>query len=411
MRTFLCSCGNQLFFDNSVCMRCKHEVGWCPVCLLITDVTTSGDGTFSCSRCASSLVKCSNYASYNVCNRFVACVPARGTQGETSAGVFCDCCRFNHTIPDLSVNGNKEKWYRLEAAKRRVVYDLNMLGFPYGTEADGVTPGLRFEFKADIMPDRVYRDMGAGQKVFTGHDNGVITINIQEADDVAREKLRVDMGEAQRSLLGHFRHEFGHYVWDVLIKGKRENDSMALFGDHNDPQYDQALKTYYANGPKPNWLLNYVSAYATMHPWEDFAETFAVYLDMTAALDTAAHGGLVPRPDFTNLDVMVDAYKKLGVALNEMNRSNGLLDYLPEVIAPPIREKLRFIHGLADSTPSPVPARCDESGDGDKAVAKVGPQNGNEKAGSNGTPKPEIWNAQDIGDVSRASSPKGQTVS
>jgi len=410
MRTFLCSCGNQLFFDNSVCMRCKHEVGWCPVCLLITDVITSGDGTFACSRCATSLVKCSNYASYNVCNRFVSCVAGHGTQSDTSAGVFCDCCRFNHTIPNLSVNGNKEKWYRLEGAKRRTFYDLNMLGFPYGTEADRVTPGLKFEFKADIVPDRVYRFMGTGQKVFTGHDNGVITINIQEADDVAREKLRVDMGEAQRSLLGHFRHEFGHYVWDVLIKGKREADSVAMFGDHNHPEYDEALKAYYKNGPKPNWLLNYVSAYASMHPWEDFAETFAVYLDMTAALDTAAHGGLISRPDFTNLDAMVDAYKKLGIALNEMNRSNGLLDYLPEVIAPPIREKLRFIHGLADPNRLQTPAKCGEATERG-SVAKAASRHGKAKPSVNGTAKPEIWNAPDLKDVSLVSGAKGQAVS
>ena len=362
MRTFVCSCGNQLFFDNSVCMHCKREVGWCPVCLLISDVTTSGDGTFTCSTCSTSLVKCSNFASYNVCNRFVTCIPAQGTQSQTSAGVFCDCCRFNHTIPDLSVRGNKEKWYRLEAAKRRTFYDLDMLGLPYGTEEDGVTPGLKFEFKADIAPTRpkgrVYRGMSDGQKVFTGHDKGVITINIQEADDIARETLRVNMGEAQRSLLGHFRHEFGHYVWDVLIKGQREEDSIAMFGDHNHPEYDEALAAYYKNGPKPDWLLNYVSAYATMHPWEDFAETFAVYLDMTAALDTAANGDLISRPDFNDVDAMVNAYKHLGVALNEMNRSNGLLDYLPEVIAPPIREKLRFIHGLADPTRSRKPADC-----------------------------------------------------
>jgi hypothetical protein len=221
-----------------------------------------------------------------------------------------------------------------------------MLGFPYGTEKDGITPGLIFEFKADVVPDRIYRGMGDGQKVYTGHDNGVITINIQEADDVERERLRVNMGEPQRSLLGHFRHEFGHYIWDVLIKGRREQDSIAVFGDHNNPKYNDALQAYYRNGPNPNWLLNYVSAYATMHPWEDFAETFAVYLDMTSALDTAFHGGFIPEPDFNDLDRMAREYQKLGIALNEINRSNGLLDFLPEVIAARVREKLRFIHGL-----------------------------------------------------------------
>ncbi len=346
MRSFTCTCGNQLFFDNSICMNCKREVGWCPTCHAITDVTTTDDGAFECSCCATSLVKCSNYASYNVCNRFVARLVGEGTQGETSAGIFCDCCRFNRTIPDLTVDGNREKWYRLEGAKRRTMYDLDMLGFPYGTEKDGVQPGLVFEFKGDAIPDRVYRGMGGGQKVYTGHDNGVITLNIQEADDIEREKLRVTMHEAHRSLLGHFRHEFGHYIWDVLVKNQKENDFSTAFGDHTNPGYDLSLTNYYANGPRTDWLLNYVSAYATMHPWEDFAETFAVYLDMVSALDTAAHGGLISAVDPHDLDAMVDAYKKLGIALNEMNRANGLLDYLPEVFAKPIREKLRFVHGL-----------------------------------------------------------------
>ena len=353
MRTFRCSCGNQLFFDNSVCMKCKRDVGWCPVCEAIADVTTNA-GAFCCSGCNTTVVKCINYASQNVCNRFVECDEPQGSQGQTSQGVFCDCCRFNRTIPDLSVKGNKEKWYRLEAAKRRTMYDLTMLGFPYGTEKDGVKPGLLFDFKGDTIPDRVYRGMAGGQKVFTGHDNGIITINIQEADPVERERLRVDMGKAHRSLLGHFRHEFGHYIWDVVVKDRREQDFIALFGNHHDPEYDVALKIYYDKGPKHNWLLNYVSAYATMHPWEDFAETFSVYLDMTSALDTAYHGRLIPEANLTDVEVMVKSYQELGIALNEMNRSNGLLDFLPEVIAAPVRDKLQFIHGLREKSSQPA---------------------------------------------------------
>jgi hypothetical protein len=341
-------------------MKCKREVGWCPSCHAIRDVLTNNDGSFSCSACSTPLVKCSNYAAHNVCNRFVACVTPAGSQSESSAGVLCDCCRFNRTIPDLSVAGNQQKWYRLEAAKRRTFYDLEMLGLPFGNEKDGIKPALAFEFKADIVPNKVYRGMEGGQKVFTGHDNGVITINIQEADDVEREKLRVNFGEPQRSLLGHFRHEFGHYIWDVMIKDQREPDFVKMFGDHHNPEYDQALKLYYQNGPKPNWLLNYVSAYSTMHPWEDFAETFSVFLDMVAALDTAYSNGFIPKFDLNNLDAMVDAYKKFGLGMNEMNRSNGLLDFLPEVIAPPIREKLRFIHGLTKPLQPPKEVDCQE---------------------------------------------------
>ena len=346
MRSFSCTCGNLLFFDNSICMCCKREVGWCPECKIITDVITGDDGTFVCPRCDDTLVKCDNYASSNVCNRFVIRRQGEGTQGQTSAGILCDCCRFNRVIPDLKIEGNREKWYRLEAAKRRTLYDLDLLGLPYGNAQDNISPALAFEFKGDPIPDKTYRGMGGGQKVFTGHDNGVITINIQEADDVEREKLRVNMHEAHRSLLGHFRHEFGHYVWDVVIKGKSEPSFIARFGDHNNPSYDLALKAYYKNGPKPDWLLTYVSAYATMHPWEDFAETFSVYLDMVSSLDTASCQKLIPNVDLKDLDAMVDAYKKLGIALNEMNRTMGLLDFLPEVFAKPIREKLRFIHGM-----------------------------------------------------------------
>src|ERR1700676_3444793 len=142
MRTFTCSCGNQLFFDNSVCVQCKHEVGWCPVCRAVADVVPGDNGALICSQCSTALVKCANYAAHNVCNRFVAAAasggappPAPAASAQPApAAPLCDCCRFNRTIPDLSVPGNKERWQRLEAAKRRVLYDLAMAKFPYGTE-------------------------------------------------------------------------------------------------------------------------------------------------------------------------------------------------------------------------------------------------------------------------------------
>ena len=365
MRTFQCSCGNQLFFDNSICIKCQHAVGWCPKCRGISDVTAGPDGGLVCSCCSSRVAKCYNYGAHNVCNRFIfapepgsAAVPLPGSNSAAFPipAALCDCCRFNHTVPDLRVKGNQEKWYRLEAAKRRVLYDLTMCNFPFGNALDGVQPALLFEFKADIIPNKKYRGMESGEKVYTGHDHGTITINIQEADDAAREKLRVAMKEAQRTLVGHYRHELGHYIWDVLIKDRREQESIAVFGDHNNPNYGDALTAYYANGPKPNWLLNYVSAYATMHPWEDFAETFALYLDMVSSLDTAQNGGLIPRVDINNIDAMAKAYQELGIAMNEMNRSIGFLDYVPEVIACPVLEKLRFIHDMPRDVKPMIPA-------------------------------------------------------
>src|SRR5262249_39634581 len=158
---------------------------------------------------------------YQVCNRCVL-LPAE-------ADALCDCCRFNDTVPDLSVSGNLEKWRRLEVAKRQLIYDLNQLGLPYGTQADGVKPALSFAFMADPGEGQSeWRPVGKSEKVFTGHANGRITINIREADDAERERLRVTMGEAQRTLIGHFRHEVGHYYWDQLVKGRREDECRAV---------------------------------------------------------------------------------------------------------------------------------------------------------------------------------------
>jgi hypothetical protein len=318
-------------------------VGHCPNCRRIVTLVPAEDGTYRCGNdeCQAALVKCANYRDHDVCNRCV-------TVEKAAEQPLCDCCRFNATIPDLSVEGNLQKWYRLEAAKRRLFYDLSELGLPYGTSADGIEPPLTFDFKADVIPKADFWRSLAKEKVYTGHAAGRITINIREADDVEREKLRVDMGEAHRTLIGHFRHEIAHFYWDMLVKGRREPEFVAVFGDHNQPSYAEALEAHYQNGPPADWALNYVSAYASMHPWEDFAETWATYLDMVSALDTAAHMGFHEPidPRTAEIEPMVKLYQELGVALNEINRSMGLLDVVPEVIVPPVVEKLRYVHQL-----------------------------------------------------------------
>ncbi len=344
MKTYRCLCGNALFFDNSVCLACQREVGFCPACRDLVTLATSADGKLQCGNpeCQSPLAKCFNYSEYEVCNRCV--VPTVDDGSE-----LCDCCRFNQTIPDLTVTGNLQKWFRLESAKRRLFYDLTQLGLPYGTAADGIEPALAFDFKADVIPKGdLWRNLAASEKVYTGHANGTITINIREADEVAREKLRVDMGESKRTLIGHFRHEIGHFYWDVLVKNRREEACIAVFGDHNNPTYAEALELHYANGPPADWAERYISAYASMHPWEDFAETWGTYLSMVSALDTASHRGLGGESDPRNADIaeMIVRYQQLGISLNEMNRSMGLLDLAPEIIVPPVAEKLAYIHDL-----------------------------------------------------------------
>jgi hypothetical protein len=346
MRNYVCTCGGTIYFDNTICLKCSSELGFCPGCRTLTALVATADGGLVCGRaeCGIALVKCFNYSEFQVCNR---CVAAEGA----AAGALCDCCRFNETIPDLTVPGNQVKWYALEAAKRRLFYDLSELGLPYGTAADGIEPSLCFDFKADVIPKGNYwRNSGLEQTVYTGHDAGRITINIREADDVEREKLRVVLNEAHRTLIGHFRHEIGHFYWDALVKGRpeREAECVNTFGDHNEPTYAAALEAYYKNGPKPAWQETHVSAYATMHAWEDFAETWATYLDMTSTLDTAEHVGFggVTSPTSADFDQMISRYQAFGLAANEINRNLGLLNLVPEVFAPPVVEKLRYIHKL-----------------------------------------------------------------
>jgi len=342
MRTFPCVCEQTLFFENVGCERCGRDVGWCPACRAIAALEPVGDGTYRCANgaCGAQLVKCANYANENVCNR---CLPA----DDQVHGGLCDACRFNRTIPDLSVEGNRERWGELEAAKRRLLYTLDFLGLPYGTAEDGFNPPLAFDFKADTIPSEgFWRWMGQGDRVYTGHADGKITINIREADSVEREKLRVDLGEAHRTLVGHFRHEIGHYYWDLLVRGRCEADFKAVFGDHESPPYGEALQLHYRDGPPPGWNERYVSAYATMHPWEDWAETFALYLDITSVLDTAVNMGLVGPFDVSDLHPIVGHYRRLGLVLNELNREMGLIDVVPEVLHAHVVEKLGFVHGL-----------------------------------------------------------------
>ncbi len=145
--TYRCQCGNSLYFDNSLCLACRREVGFCPECHRLVTLIPASQGNWQCGEpdCGAALVKCRNYSEYEVCNRCV--VPVPDVQQP-----LCGCCRFNHTIPDLNVRGNLLRWYRLEAAKRRLFYDLDQLGLPYGTTSDGIEPCLAFDFKGDTIP-------------------------------------------------------------------------------------------------------------------------------------------------------------------------------------------------------------------------------------------------------------------
>ncbi|MBT9384685.1 putative zinc-binding peptidase [Pseudooceanicola sp. CBS1P-1] len=332
MRLFDCCCGNTLYFDNTLCTACGRKVGWCAACHGVQALEPEGDH-WRCTACAAELLLCANYASEEVCNRTVL----------PGGAALCDCCELNATVPDMNVAGNREKWARLEAAKRRLIFALDRLGLPHAR--DGVVP-LSFAFMGDPEGEGLWRAAGEAERVYTGHAEGLITINIREADPAEREQIRVDMGEAHRTLIGHFRHEIGHYYWDLLVRDDPAllEGFVALFGDPQDPPYGVALERHYAEGPPADWAERHVSAYASMHPWEDWAETWALYLDIASVLDTAVSLGLMSGAVLGDLPDMLARYRRMGRALNELNREMGLLDFAPAVISGPVEEKLAFVH-------------------------------------------------------------------
>ncbi|MDB5233191.1 MAG: hypothetical protein JWR44_184, partial [Hymenobacter sp.] len=165
-----------------------------------------------------------------------------------------------------------------------------------------------------------------------------------------------------RTVLGHFRHEVGHYYWDRLIDNTPNLEPFRqLFGDDR-TDYEQALKQHYDQGPPADWREHFISAYATTHPWEDWAETWAHYLHIIDTVQTASSFGVRVRPQVSepedrltaqitedpyeseNFDAIMKQWLPLSLALNSLNRSMGLRDVYPFVIPPAVAKKLAFIH-------------------------------------------------------------------
>jgi len=349
MRVFHCDhCGNLVFFENVQCVHCKHVLAYAPDLNVVTSLDAAGDSgwTSPLERAEGRLYKlCQNYTNHNVCNW---ALPA------DDAHQMCKSCRLTRTIPALGKEVNKHYWYRLEVAKRRLVYTLVELKLPVKNKVDDPERGLVFDFLEDS-------DAPGATKVLTGHDGGVITLNLSEADDAEREKRRWQFHEPYRTLLGHFRHEVGHYYWDRLIRdAPRLMDFRDLFGDER-ADYGLALQKHYGQGPPPDWQDRYISTYATSHAWEDWAETWAHYLHMTDTLETAAACGLSSQPrrddepalpavinpvgrGDVSFDDMMKSWDPLTYMLNNLNRGLGIGDAYPFVLSKPAVDKLRFVH-------------------------------------------------------------------
>ncbi len=349
MKIFECQvCAQALYFENTVCGRCRHRLGYLAGERRIVALEPALDGGDEWTVAGDPGRRyrfCSN-ARYDVCNWLL---------GASEPGAFCAACRHNHVIPNLSRPENRTLWHGMERAKHRLFYTLLELGLPLVTREEDPAEGLMFDFLEDTATNK---------KVMTGHARGRITINIAEANDSERERRRSVMREPYRTLLGHFRHEIGHYYWNRLVRDAPALDAFrALFGDERG-SYREAIGRHYADGAPDDWAWTSVSAYATSHPWEDFAETFAHYLHIIDALDTASEFGIAVHPrhlsdpaalsadiDFEpqhaqSIKPLIDAWLPLTFAVNNLNRSMGQTDFYPFVLSPVVVNKLGFVHDL-----------------------------------------------------------------
>jgi hypothetical protein len=326
MRSFACGhCGRLVFFENTLCLYCQTPQGFVPERLALIALEGAA---------ADELHRCANFDLIG-CNWMVA-----------SQGRLCRSCELTRTRPGDSDKVGITELTDAESAKRRVIMQLLDLGLP------------------GVAPDRLSFDLlsSEAEPVTTGHADGVITIDLAESDDARREQRRTELGEPYRTMLGHLRHELGHYFQPQLISGDDDwSACRGLFGDDR-VDYGEALDRHYQSGPPADWPQRFVSAYATMHPMEDWAETFAHYLHIRDTLGTAADYRVVvggpravadtrqlestPRPDAAErgFDEVLAEWLPLTYALNAVNRSMGREDLYPFTLAQPVIDKLRFVH-------------------------------------------------------------------
>lgn len=338
MRRFFCpNCANEIHFENTNCLQCGFDLEY----LAWDDSFAALPALGANAPSAGAARPCRNRPAIG-CNWHVR-------PGSESS--YCESCKHTVIIPDLSAAQNLERWARLERAKRLLFYSLNKFGLPVAAGDGESAKPLRFEFKADL-----FQIGGNRTEVMTGHNDGVITINVSEADDDVRERHRVALGEPYRTLIGHFRHEIGHYYWERLVAhGEKLESFRSMFGDER-ADYEAALKRHYELGAPAQWNFRFVTSYASSHPWEDFAETWAHYFHIVDGLETAQSYELGPASPFSKgLDSpyrsndfrdIIGAWVPLTIAMNAMNRSIGNHDFYPFVLSEPISAKLQFVHNL-----------------------------------------------------------------
>lgn len=352
MKLFKCDhCGQPVYFENTYCVQCNASLGFDPQRMDVVALQPAKDNSYVFFDNRGNITPATpryNYCinkQYSVCNWLLPI---------DSGGEYCIACNLNRTIPDLSQPEHLEKWARIEVAKHRLVYSLLRFQLPVISKFQDEDKGIAFDFMAE--------NKQGTERLLTGHDHGLITLNIDEADDAIREMARNQMDEVYRTLLGHFRHETGHYYWDQLIKDtNRLQPFRNLFGDET-IDYAGALKQHYSKAASDSWTAKFISAYANAHSWEDWAETWAHYMHIVDTLETAYSFGLTVNPRVAdpenamsaslNIDPyatkyfedIIERWIPLSFVMNSLNRAMGMKDSYPFVINEAVKQKLNFIH-------------------------------------------------------------------
>jgi hypothetical protein len=333
VRDFICpNCGQHLAFENSVCLSCGSALGFSLPDMALLVIAPREESEHGGAVNADKYQLCANLHLAE-CNWLVERSPV---------AELCASCLLTRTRPNDSDTKALSAFAAAEKAKRRLIAELIELKLPIA--------GLAFDLLSSEH-----------EVVSTGHHNGVITLDLAEGDDVHREQLRVAMDEPYRTLLGHFRHDIGHFYYYHLIDTSQDyaNRFRALYGDPY-ADYQAALDRHYNQGAPPGWEESCVSSYASMHPAEDWAETFAHYLHIRDTLDTSAAFGFAPSAATferralgpSGFDAIIDMWLPVAWALNMINRSMGKEDLYPFVLPPAVLDKMRFIHTVIDEVTS-----------------------------------------------------------
>ena len=348
MRLFTCdNCKNVVFFDNRRCVQCKFRLAYEPVHMTMRAISPEAEGSWrfvTGERLEARM--CAN-ASFDVCNWLV---------DPSQSQDFCLSCRHNRLVPSVNTSEGLNHWRKISQAQQHLFYSIFRWNLPHPDRTEDPTGGLVFDFLED-------QHLSSGMIVpaMSGHDEGLITIRAAEADDATREEARQSVHELYRTLLGHLRHESGHFIWNKLVRdGNDLENYRSVFGDEQ-ADYEKALQHYYANGPLPGWQESFVSAYASSHPWEDFAECFAHYIHIVDSLETARAFGIAAKPpehlamaasiDFdpyqaNSAEQLVSTWVPLSIAINSIQRSMGQSDSYPFVLSSPVIVKLEYLHRL-----------------------------------------------------------------